>query len=138
MFFSLKNCLFIYSCAVSSLLHGLFSSSSKQGLLSSCVVAASLVEERRPWSTQASVAAACMRGSCGPWAESLHGTWDLLGSGMEPLSPTLTDGCFAVEPPGKPLVDFFFLTIAFLFCFNVNVNCLPRHVAAAPPAAGRS
>ena len=57
---------------------------------------------------------------------------------MEPVSPALTDGFFAIEPPGKAVLDFFFLTIAFLSCFNVNVNCLPRRVAAAPPAAGRS
>ena len=36
-FFLLKMILFIFGCAGSSLLRGLFSSCSKQGLLSSCV-----------------------------------------------------------------------------------------------------
>ena len=30
------------------------------------------------------------------------GTWDLPGSGIEPVSPTLAGGFFTTEPPGKP------------------------------------
>ena len=28
--------------------------------------------------------------------------WDLLGPGIEPMSPELADGFFTTEPPGKP------------------------------------
>ena len=35
------------------------------------------------------------------WAELLHGTWDLPGSGIEPMSPALEGGFFTTEPPGK-------------------------------------
>ena len=41
--------------------------------------------------------------SCHEWAQLLHGTWDLPGSGIEPTSPALRDGFFTIEPPGKPL-----------------------------------
>ena len=41
--------------------------------------------------------------SCGAWASLLHGTWDLPGSGIEPVSPALAGGFFTTEPPGKPL-----------------------------------
>ena len=42
--------------------------------------------------------------SCGTWAQLLQGTWDLPGSGMEPVSPVLAGGFFTTEPPGKPLL----------------------------------
>ena len=31
-----------------------------------------------------------------------HSPGDLLGSGIEPMSPALADGFFTTEPPGKP------------------------------------
>ena len=34
----------------------------------------------------------------GAWASM----WDLLGPGIEPMSPELADGFFTTEPPGKP------------------------------------
>lgn len=36
------------------------------------------------------------------------------------------------------ILQSFFKLVAFLLCFNMNINRLPRHVAAAPPAAGGS
>ena len=36
------------------------------------------------------------------WAELLHGTWDLPGSGIEPMTPALAGGFFTTEPQGKP------------------------------------
>ena len=52
----------------------------------------------------------------GPWItgsvlELLHGTWDLPGSGMEPVSPASAGGFFTTEPPGKP-------AIVFLICIS--------------------
>ena len=35
-------------------------------------------------------------------AALLHSTWELPGSGIEPMSPALAGGFFAKEPPGKP------------------------------------
>ena len=32
----------------------------------------------------------------------VQGTWDLPGSGIEPMSPALAGGLFTTEPPGKP------------------------------------
>ena len=32
--------------------------------------------------------------------------WDLLGSGVEPMSSALAGGFFTIEPPGKPLKNF--------------------------------
>ena len=32
----------------------------------------------------------------------LHGTWDLPGPGIKPLSPALAGGFLTTVPPGKP------------------------------------
>ena len=42
--------------------------------------------------------------SCGTRAQLLHSMWDLLGSGLEPLSPELAGGFLTTVPPGKPKV----------------------------------
>ena len=46
--------------------------------------------------------------SCGMWASLLPGMWDLLGSGIKPVSAALAGGFFTTEPVGKPKVDSFF------------------------------
>ena len=40
-------------------------------------------------------------------------TWDLPGSGIEPVSPALAGEFFTAEPPGKP-------KLVFVFFFNVE------------------
>ena len=40
--------------------------------------------------------------SCGTWALLLQSMWNLLGSGIEPMSPALAGRFFTTEPPGKP------------------------------------
>ena len=40
--------------------------------------------------------------SCGTRAWLLQGTWDLPGSGIEPVSPALAGGFFTTEPPRNP------------------------------------
>ena len=40
--------------------------------------------------------------SCGIQALWLWGRWDLPGPGIEPMSPSLADGFFNTETPGKP------------------------------------
>ena len=52
---------------------------------------------------QASVLAACGLSSCGAHASLLHGTWDLPGPGIDPVSPALAGGFFTTESPRKPL-----------------------------------
>ena len=34
------------------------------------------------------------------------GTWNLLGPGIEPVSPTSAGRCLTTEPPGKPVNNF--------------------------------
>ena len=46
--------------------------------------------------------------SCGPWAQLLHGMWDLFNSGTGPVSPALPGGLLNTKPPGKPSSFFFF------------------------------
>ena len=41
--------------------------------------------------------------SCGAQTQLLHSTWDLSGSVIEPMSPTLAGRFFTTEPPGKAL-----------------------------------
>ena len=63
-----------------------FSSCGKQGPLFIAVrgpltIAASLVAEHRLQT--------CRLSSCGSWAQSLRGMWDLPRPGLEPVSPAL-------------------------------------------------
>ena len=103
--------------AGSSLLHGLFSTCSKQELVSSCGARASdcgrfsscrapalghvgsVVSEYRPQGTNSVVVAprlGCSM-SCG----------NLLGAGIEPVSSALAGRFFTTEPPGKPFIQFY-------------------------------
>ena len=63
--------LFIFGCAGSSLLHGLFSSCSKQVLLSvvhGLLIAVTSLVEHQLWGGWPSVVAAHGLSSCGSWA----------------------------------------------------------------------
>ena len=76
-----------------------FSSCGKWGLLFIAVrgpltIAASLVVEHRLQTRRLS--------NCGSQAQLLRGMWDLLGPGLEPLSPALAGGFLTTAPPGKP------------------------------------
>ena len=78
-----------------------FSSCGKQGPLFIAVhgpltIAASLVAEHRLQTRRLS--------SCGPWAQLLHGMWDLPRPGLEPVSPALAGRFSTTAPPGKPHV----------------------------------
>ena len=113
--FFLLLCLFIFGYPGSSLLWGLFSSCGTQ----TSHHGGFLVAERGLQSTWASVVVA--RGlsscssralehrlsSCGTWAQLLHGTWDLPGPGIKPVSSALASGFFTTEPPGKPYFSYF-------------------------------
>ena len=55
---------------------------------------------------RASVVVARGLSSCGTRASLLHGTWDLPGPGIEPVSPALAGGFLTTAPPGKPSGTF--------------------------------
>ena len=107
-----KFYLFSFGCAVSSLLCGLFCSCGEQGLLACCCVLGSHFRSfsccgaqalgRVGFSSCGSWALEHRLCSCGTRAYSLHGTWDLPGPGIEPISPALSGGFFTAESPGKP------------------------------------
>ena len=78
-----------------------FSSCGKRGPL--------LIAVHGPLTIAASPAAehrlqTCRLSNCGSRAQPLHGMWDLLGPGLEPVSPALAGGCPTTAPPGKPLL----------------------------------
>ena len=109
--------VFLFSCAESSLLCGLYSSCGGWGLLFSCRARAPhctgfFCSGARAQGIRASVVAAHGLRSPGSWAlehrltgygtraYSLLGKWDRPGLGIEPVSPALAGGLFATEPPG--------------------------------------
>ena len=120
--------VFIFGCAGSLLLVGLFSSFSEWGLLCSCG-ATSL------WCFSCGTQARGHVGvsSCGPWALERrfcscawaylpHDTWNLPRSGIEPVSPALVGEFFTTGLPGKPCSfllileyrqHFFFVSVVF-------------------------
>ena len=46
--------------------------------------------------------------SCGARAQLLHGTWDLPGPGLKPVSPALTGRFLTTAPPGKSFYSKFY------------------------------
>ena len=106
---------FIFGCAGSSLLRGLFSSCCRRGLLPSCNIRAfrcSGLSGCRAWAPGHSGFSGFGSGalehwfnSCGTRAQLLCSMRDLPRSGTKPASPTLAGG--TTEPPGKPCFCFF-------------------------------
>ena len=87
-----------------------FSSCSKQGPLFIAVrgpltIVASLVAEHRLQK--------CRLSSCGSWAQSLHGMWDLPRPELEPVSPALAGRFSTTAPPGKPFHTFLNWVVCF-------------------------
>ena len=92
-----------------------FSSCGKRGPLFIAVrgpltIAASLVAEHRLQTRRLS--------SCGSWAQSLRGMWDLPRPGLEPVSPALAGGFLTTVPPGKPKQEYIDKN-DFLFCSSL-------------------
>ena len=113
--FQLKtSAYFIFGCARSFLLCGLFFSWVKWRLLSRCSASASYSDCSCCW---ARVLGWAGFRSCGSWTpehrpsschaqtELLCGMCDLPGSGTEPLSTALAGRCFTTEPPGCWTID---------------------------------
>ena len=110
--------IYLFLVVLSLLLHGLFSSCSEQGLLSSCGAQASHCSGFSCCRAQALEHSAFSR--CGTRAQQLR-LWPLehrlsscstqlialrhvgsFRSGIEPMSPVLAGRFFTTEPPGKP------------------------------------
>ena len=109
--------LFIFGCAGSSLLWGLFSSCAERGLLFSyggwathCVASSICRAQTRcaGFSSCGSQALEHRLSNGGTRAYLLCGMWDPPEPGIEPLSPSLAETFFTTEPPGKPQDIFFF------------------------------
>ena len=90
------------------------------------IAVASLMTEHKPQGWQASVVSVCGLSSFSSWdleyrlyicvtqAQLPHGMWNLPGSGIEPVSPTLAGRFFITEPPGKPSL---FTVLVSLLCY---------------------
>ena len=122
------NFIYLFGCARSFLLPGLFSSCGQRGLLSSFGVWTSLAAEHGLWSTRASVVAtsglsSCgsrtverRLSSCGAPAWLAHSVW-----GLSSLTRDRTRVPYigpATEPPGKPPV-FFILPLSFILFLSL-------------------
>ena len=77
----------------------------------------------REWASQCSASFCCGAQAleqCGQqlWHAGLllRGRWDLLGPGIEPMSPALASRFFTTEPLGKPLLMFILNTWEFPDC----------------------
>ena len=80
------------------------------------IMVASLAVEHGLYGTRASIIVAYWLSSFSSWTLEFrlsscdtrawfpHGMWDLSGSEIEPMSPTLTSRFFTTEPPGKPKI----------------------------------
>ena len=123
-FFKLSNLFFIFGCVGSSLLHMGFLQLWRAGATLHCSVRAShcggfsccqawalgvraSVVATRGLSSCGSRALECRLSSCGTWAQLLLGMWDLLGPGLEPMSPALAGRFLTTAPPGKSFSSAF-------------------------------
>ena len=89
---------------------------SRHAGFSSCSTQASVAARRlSSCGAQAAVVVACGLSSCGAQAYLLHGTWDLPGPGIKPVSPALAGGLLTTAPPGKSLFNWFLPRLFFFF-----------------------
>ena len=117
--FFFSNFFFFPGCSGSLLLWRLFSSCSKQRLLSSCGAShCSDLSCCRAWALGHAGFSSCSSWalqhwlhSCGTQAQLLRGIWDLPGSGIKPASPALAGGFLTTKPPRKPLYPFLNRTV---------------------------
>ena len=101
---------FIFGCAGSSLLHGLFSSCGERGLLSSVlashchgfsccrpqILGRMSFSSYGSWAVETGSAATAHKFSCS------MACGDFPRSGIKSMSPTLSGGFFTTQQPGKP------------------------------------
>ena len=114
----IKLYLFVFSCAGSSLLLRLLSLSQCTGFsLQWPLLLRSISSRTHVFQYCGSWALEHRFNSCGTRVSLLPGMWDLLGSGIEPVSTASAGRFFITEPPGK-------LQVIFLCC-AFSWNTLP-------------
>ena len=105
----------LFDCNGLSLLNGLFSSWGEWGLLQlvggPLTAAASLLAGLSLWcpgfGSCGTQALGHRLNICGTRAQLSCGMWDLLESGIEPVSLVLAGRLFTMEPQGKPTICIF-------------------------------
>ena len=74
--------------------------------------------------------------SCGAWAQSLCGMWDLPRPGLESVSPALAGRFLTTAPPGKTRVIFIYLffdhTVRHAGSQFLDQGLNPRHGSESP------
>ena len=100
--------LFVFGCAGSLLLCGLFS--SEQGLVSSC---SARTTHCGGFSRGRTRALEFRLSSCGARVQFPHGTWNHPRQGIEPMSPALASGFLTTGSPGKSMSWSFELMMPF-------------------------
>ena len=100
-----KKKLFVYGSAASSMCYaGSLSYCSKWGATLCCGAWTSHCCGAQDLVVRASVLATLRLSSCGSWALLLHSTWDLPGTGLEPVFPALAGRFLSTVPPQKSQV----------------------------------
>ena len=97
-----------------------------------CCVGFSLAAQNRSCSSCREWASQCGASFyCGAQALLLRGMWDLLGPGIEPMSPALASRFFTTEPLGKPLLMFILNTWEFPDCSVLGCQAFTAEAAGA-------
>ena len=131
--FKIILCIYFLGCAGSSFLHELSSSCSKQGLTLwlQCtsfslqkVFPLQSTDFRTHGLSNFNSQALEHRLSCDTQHVVLHGMWNLPGSEIELLSPTLVGGFFTTEPTRKPEIIFWFYRKPSTFFRSFTELCL--------------
>ena len=130
--FCFLSYLFLFGSAESLLLQALFSSCSKQWLLSSCGVGFAL-----QWLLllQSTSSRALSFSSCSTQDQQLQvpssrartkqlwcsSMWNFPGPEIKPVSPSLAGRFFTTKPPGKPSSTFYIYFLHLGFCKAENL-----------------
>ena len=61
--------------------------------------------------------------SCGTRASLLRSMWDLLGPGLEPVSPALAGRFLTTAPPGKSLFHYFLILLLYFTYIECRLVC---------------
>ena len=123
---------FIFGCAGSSLLHGLFSSCGERGLLSSVlashchgfsccrpqILGRMSFSSYGSWAVETGSAATAHKFSCS------MACGDFPRSGIKSMSPTLSGGFFTTQQPGKPWGH-----VAFYILFSTHLGTWLPHTS---------
>ena len=118
-----KKNIYFWLCWVFTALRGLSLVAASRGYSSLQCLLLSRSMALGAWT---SVVGTCGLSNCGTWAQLPHGTWNLSGPGIEPMSPALAGRFLSTVPPGKswifslsPRQKVYFIVV--LFCLNCTI-----------------